>query len=280
MKKKNKIKLNKEKSFPGYYILIQKNANNSKENKPPKSKYILDNYNYKEAIKYDDRDFWRIYFICLLSKENRLNTFFFKSPLESQPIRISLFIFSYSCDFALNALFYLNQKISDKYHYEGNSLYYFTFINNITISIFSTVFSNVLIKLLNFLTNSKDSIEELFREEEQKMRKNKKYKVDVNRKKYIYNNLMKIYKCLKLKIIFYIIIEFLIILFFLYYITAFCEVYKGTQISFIYDSLTSLLLSFLFDLLLSFFISLLYACAIKLNLKFLYTIAIFSYGFI
>ena len=160
--KKNITTFNKEKNFPGYYNLIQINANNSKNNKPPESKYILDNY--EEAIQYETRHFWRIYFICLLSKENILNTFFFKSPLESQPIRISLFIFSYSCDFALNALFYLNQKISDKYHYEGNSLYYFTFINNITISIFSTVFSNVLIKLFNFLTNSKDSIEELFRE--------------------------------------------------------------------------------------------------------------------
>jgi hypothetical protein len=129
-------KLNKEGKFPGYYNLIQINANNSLKNKPPKSLYILDNYSYEEAIKYETRDFWRIYFIFLLSKENILNTFFFKSPLESQQIRISIFILNYSCDFALNALFYFNEKISDKYHYEGDSLYLFTFLNNVTIYIF------------------------------------------------------------------------------------------------------------------------------------------------
>ncbi len=158
-------KLNIEKKFPGYYNLIQIDANNCKNNKPPDSNYILDNYNFEEAIKYESRDFWRIYFICLLSKENILNTFFFKTPLESQPIRISLFLFSYSFDFALNALFYLNEKISDKYHYEGDSLYLFIFVNNLTITIFSTLFSYLLVKILNLLTNIKKSIEYSLKEE-------------------------------------------------------------------------------------------------------------------
>ena len=64
------------KSFPGFYNLIHVNANNNLYNRPLDSKYILDNYKYDSAIKYDDRSFWRIYFICLLSKENILNTFF------------------------------------------------------------------------------------------------------------------------------------------------------------------------------------------------------------
>ena len=270
-------KLNKENNCPGYYNLIQISANNSKNNAPPESKYILDNYNYEEAIKYDTRDFWRIYFICLLSKENILNTFFFKSSLESQPIRISLFIFSYSCDLALNALFYFNQKISDKYHYKGESLYLFIFINNMIISIFSTVSSFLLVKSLSFLTNSKNSIEILFREEEQKMRKNKKYKVDYNRKKYIYKNILKVYKIMKIKMVCYIIIEFLIMLFFLYFITAFCEVYRETQKSLLLDFFSTFILSIFFELLISFFISFLYTAAIKLKLQFLYNIVLFSY---
>ena len=199
---KNVKNLNEEKDYPGYYNLIQINANNSLENYPPESKYILDNYNYEEAIKYETRTFWRIYFIFLLCKENIINTFLFKAPLELQPLKLSMFIFNYSCDFALNALFYFNEKISEKYHYEGDSLIIFTIINNMTISIFSTVSSYLLAKFLNFFTDSKDSIEDLFRNEEQMMRKNKKYKVNISKKRNIYNNLLKIYKCLKLKIFF------------------------------------------------------------------------------
>ena len=278
---KNKFgttKLNKEGKFPGYYNLIQINANNSLKNKPPKSLYILDNYSYEEAIKYETRDFWRIYFIFLLSKENILNTFFFKSPLESQQIRISIFILNYSCDFALNALFYFNEKISDKYHYEGDSLYLFTFVNNMTIYIFSIVVSYFLVKSLNLLTNSKEAIKVLFREEEQKMRKNKNYKVDPNKKKFIFKSLLKIFRVMKIKILIYIIIEFLLVIFFLYFITAFCEVYKNTQILLLYDCFISFLISIPFELLISFFESLIYVISIKVNIKFLYSLVLFLYN--
>ena len=177
----------------------------------------------------------------------------------------------------MNALFYLNSNISDKYHYEGDSLYYFIFINNIVISVFSTVFSNLLVKLLYLLTNSKYIIESLFREEEQKMRRNKKYFVDINNKKNINNKLLEIYKHMKIKIIIYIGIEFSIMIFFLYFITAFCEVYKDTQNSWLFDSFISFLLSILMELLISFVISILYGFSLKKKIQFLYTIVMFFY---
>ena len=239
---KNKKNLNTnitEPNFPGFYNLIQIDANNSLKDEPPDSKYILDNYDYDTALKYEKRSIGRIYYICLLSKSNILNTFYFKSNLEIQTIRLSLFIFNYSCDCCLNALFYLNQKISDKYHYEGNSLYTFTLINNITITIFSTFMGFLLVLLLGLLTNSKDDIKGIFRKEEIKMRKNKKYKINKTRKKMINNKLISIFKLLKIKITFYIITESLLMLFFFYYITAFCGVYQNTQISWLLDCITS-----------------------------------------
>ena len=270
--------MKKIKIFQGYYKLIQINSNNEKNNKPPESKYILDNYNYEYAIKYDNRDFWRIFYIILLSKENILNTFCFKSPLEIKPLKYSLFIFSYSSDFSLNALFYFNQNISDKYHYKGENLYWFSLLNNLTISIFSTLFSYLLVKILGVLTNSKDSIENLFRTQEKLLRKNKKYKVSKNSKLLIMNKLREIYKILKIKIICYILIEFSILLFFFYYITAFCEVYKSTQISWVCDSLLSSALSIAVEFIISFVHSLSYEISIKLKLKTLYNIVLFFYG--
>ena len=270
-------KPNEEKNWPGFYNLIQIDANNSSNKKPLTSKFILDNYNFEQATKHDTRDFWRIFYICLLSKENILNTFFFHSPLEVQPLRWSIFIFTYSCDFAFNALFYFNENISDKYHYEGDSLYLFLFINNIVITVFSTVVSYVIVKLLNHLIDSKESIKEIFRKEEQLLRKNKKYKLDLNKKKDIKYKIIKIFESLKIKIVFFIVFEFLLMLFFLYFITAFCEVYKSTQNSWLYDSFSSFLLSIPLELLISFIISLLYISSIRMKIKFIYNIAMFSY---
>ena len=268
----------KNKKCPGYYNLIQINSKNEENNDPPNSLYILDNYDYECAIKYERRHFWRIFYICFLSYDNIINTFFFKTPLEIQSLRSILFIFNFICDSALNALFYLNQNISDKYHYQGDNLYFFTLLNNLTISISSTIFSYVLVKPLNYLNNSKDSIENLFRYHENIMRKDKKYKVSNDDIIKIYKNLDSIYRILKIKIVFYIIIEFLLLLFFFYYITAFCEVYKNTQISWISDSFVSFLMSILFEIAMSFLVASFYMISIKYRFKSLYSIVMFFYN--
>ena len=266
------------KKCPGYYNLIQISSNNEENNAPPNSLYILDNYDYEYAIKYEKRHFWRVFYICFLSYENILNTFFFKTPLEVQSLRLILFFFNYMCDLALNALFYLNQNISDKYHYQGDNLYLFTLLNNLTISISSTIFSYVLVKALNFLNNSKDAIENLFRYHEKIMRKDKTYKVKNDDMVKIYEDLNSIYKILKIKIVIYIVIEFLLLSFFFYYITAFCEVYKNTQVSWISDSLVSFLMSILVEIGMSFLVASFYMISITYRLKSLYSIVMFFYS--
>jgi len=266
------------KKCPGYYNLIQISSKNEQHNNPPNSLYILDNYDFESAIKYEKRHFWRILYICFLSYENILNTFFFKAPLETQSLRLILLFFSYICDMALNALFYLNQNLSDRYHYNGHNLYLFTLINNMTISVSSTLFSYLLVKGLNFLNNSKDSIESLFRYHEKIMRKNKKYKVSNDDIIQIYENLSRIYKILKIKIILYIMSEFLLALFFFYYITAFCEVYKNTQISWLSDSLISFLMSILVEIVMSFLVASFYMISVKYRFKALYGVSMFFYS--
>ena len=281
-KKKNKIKeIIKEKTIVRNdceYHLIQINANNSKNNDPPESTFILDNYDFEEAIKFDKRKFCKIYYICLIAKENILNICLLNSPLELKSLRFCMFIFVYSCDFALNTLFYFNDNISDKYYYKGNQLFLFTLVNNISISIISLFLSYSLETILQFFTNSKESTEELFREEEKKMRKDSKYKVSEKRKKEILINIKKIIKNLKIKILIFIVTELLIMLFFYYFVTSFCEVYKETQISWITDSFVSFLLSFPLEFANALLITILYKLAINKKIRLLYIIVIFFYN--
>jgi hypothetical protein len=147
-----------------------------------------------------------------------------------------------------------------------------------TISISSTIISFILIKSLNYLNNSKDVIESLFRYHEKKMRKDKNYKVKNEDIIKIYENIYRIYKILKIKIVFYIITEFLLLLFFFYYITAFCEVYKNTQISWLSDSFVSFLMSFFVELFLSFLVATFYMISIKYKFRSLYNITMFLYS--
>ena len=260
------------------YYLIQLSANNSIDNNPPQSQKYLDNYTFEEAIKFDKRNFSKIYYICLITKESTLNLFLLNTPMELKSLRICIYIFSISCDLSLNTIFYFNDNISDKYYYNGNNIYLFTIINNVSISFISTFFSLTSIIVLQLLTNSKNEVEDLFREEEKKMREDNKYKVNIKKRKEILVKIYQINKKLKVKIFFFILIEFSIMLFFYYFVTAFCEVYKKTQVSWIIDSIISYLLSFPIQFLTSFIIAFLYKLSVENQIKWLYNLSIFFYN--
>ena len=178
---------------------------------PNESKQSLHNYTFEEAIKYDKRNIFRIFYIYLLSKQIIFRTFLQKSPLEIFSLRFTLFIFMLSCDLALNALFYFNDNISKKYHYAKN-LFLFTFSNNITIIIYSTLLSYFLMIFITKLSNSSNAIRNVFRIEEQKIKNNKNYKINGKIKEQIFKKVEKILKNLKIKIFILIVIETILII--------------------------------------------------------------------
>ena len=258
------------------YCLIQLDANNtSKDIKPPESNYHLDNYEYESAIEYENRSFFRILYIVMLSKDNILNTFLLKFPLESQPLRICLLLFSYTSDLALNTLFYFSDNISDKYHYSGNYLFWYTLFNNLLISIISTVLSIILGSILEIMIDSKDSIEDEFKEEEKKMREDPNYQVTNERKEEILISVNKCLKKLKIKMVVFVVIDFILLLFFYYFTTAFCSVYQNTQTSWISDAVVSIIISFPIEIAIALVITILYIIAVKYRYKVLYKIIMF-----
>ena len=72
----------------------------------------------------------------------------------------------------------------------------------------------------------------------------------------------------------------IVILFFFYYVTLFCEVYKSTQISFTYDVLISYALSALISLGISLIFSITYLISYKKKIKFLYKITLLVYEYV
>ena len=255
------------------YNIIKVDANNI-INEELIIKYNLYD-NFEEAVKEERRKFLDIFFIMLILQVKIINTFFYRSPLEIQSLRIILIIFIYICNFSLNALFIFSKNISNKYHYKGNDLFIFTIVNNISISLISSLLSGIIIFILKFLTNSRKDIENIFRKEEIKLKKEKKYSVKNKTKKDLLNNIYRILKFLRIKIFIFLILEFLCILFFFYYIIAFCEVYKKTQKMWLIDCLNSFILSILIEILLAFAIAVLYKLSIYKKIKFFYTLIMF-----
>ena len=119
-----------------------------------------------------------------------------------------MFIFSYSMDFAFNALFYMESMISERYHYEGKLGILFNLQNTIFSTLASTLVSIILSAILNCLSNSKDKINSAKTAKEVKKEKRKQ----------LFKRILKI---LRIKIIFFIVIEGILMLFFWYYVSCF-----------------------------------------------------------
>ena len=260
------------------YNLININLKEAKEYIPKSSSVFLNNYTFEEAIKYDMRSICVIFYIFLLSKQVLCHTFLYRSFLESFILRLCLLAFIISSDLALNAFFYLDDKISKKYKYMKN-LFLFTFNNNITIVLLSTFIGFIFMTLFTNLSNLTNDVRDIFKKEEEKMKKIKKFKINENTKKEIFNQIEIILKRHRIKIIILFTIEILLMLFFWYYVTAFCHVFSSTQISWILDSLLSMLSRLIIELLLSLGFAKLYQISIESNAHCIYKFVLFFYSF-
>ena len=245
---------------------------------PKDSNQSLLNYTFEEAARYDKRNICRIFYIYLLSKQIIFRTFLQKSPLELFPLRLTLFIFMLSCDFALNALFYFNDNISKKYHYASN-IFLFALSNNITIIIYSTLVSYFILTLLSKLSNSSSAIRNIFRIEEEKLKKKKKYVIKEQTKENIFNEVEGVLKNFKCKIFFLLLIETIFILLFWYFVTAFCSVYSSTQTSWALDTFLSILSRFILEIIFGFLFAKLYRISVASSCETLYKLLICIYDF-
>ena len=68
-------------------------------------------------------------------------------------------------------------------------------------------------------------------------------------------------------------------LFFWYFVVAFCHVYKATQKSWLFDSFLSILYRTIIELLISFGLAKLYRIAVNSEIHCLYKITMFLYNF-
>ena len=178
----------------------------------------------------------------------------------------------------MNVLFYFDDKISEKYRYEKNN-FLFALTKNVTVVLISTFIGFILLTLFAKLSNTTNNIRNIFKKEEDKIKKNKNYIINDERKKLILIEIQKILKRYKIKVIIFFIIELLLMLFFWYYVTVFCHVYQSTQISWILDSILSMITRIIIDLLLCLGFAKLYRIAIESNINCIYKISIFFYCF-
>ena len=187
----------------------------------------LNELKYELAIKKDRRSYCKYYISLLKTNHNFIFAFFYNEDYNSRIIKITLFLIGFTIDYTINILFYTDDTMHNIYENKGKlNLEY-----EIPKLIYSSLISMILDNLLKMLALSNGGILEF---------KQNKSIENIHERK---NSLI---KKLTVKFILYFTISSLLLIFFWYYISIFCVIYRNTQYHLLKDTLMSFILSLLY----------------------------------
>ena len=222
----------------------------------------LHGMDFEETKVNDQRSYIRMYWSFLVDSQIILGTFFTDNYLHLLIIKLSFFVINYQISFFLNALFYTDEYISEAYHNDG-VLDIFT---GLPKAIYSFIATLIITNLLVMLYNNKEDLLKVLREK----RNYKEYLKVINSK----------LRSLRNKLIAYYIIIFILGIFFLYYVSAFCAVYRNSQKYLFLGFVESFDVDTIVAIVLCIILSLLRYVAINKNIKCLYSAANFISTFL
>ena len=228
---------------------------NKDEIKMSKTDDDLQDMDYEEAIIYDKRSILKMYWGFLVDTQIILGTFCTDNYLNLLVIKLSFLIFTFQISFFLNAFFFTDEYISNAYHNDG----VLDFFSGLPKSIYSFLATLITTNLLKMLSNSQSELKKVI----------KRKRSSDNYRKIINNKLNK----LKKKLIAYFSIVLFLEIFFLYYVTVFCAVYRYSQKYWFIGCLESFAMDSLVALITCIFLSFFRYISIKKHIKCFYILA-------
>ena len=217
-------------NFINKYNSIEKESLKEQEFKLiERNDYELNELQYEDALKKDKRTFFQIYLSLIKTKHLLFFSFFQYKDYNSLIIKIYIFFFTFGMNLTVSAMFYTDSTMHKIYIDDGA----FDFTYQLPQMIYSLIISTTFAVLLKYLGLYEQDIVEV-----RKGNKNKE----------------KVLSEIKIKLIIFFIISYIILFFSWIYLGCFCAVYKNTQIHLLYDVLSSFSFSFItpfFVLLLS-----------------------------
>ena len=187
----------------------------------------LDSMRYEEAIEFDKRTYLQYYVSLIKQKHLIIFTFFNKNDYNLFTIKLTLFIFSFSLYFTVNALFFDDNTMNKIYQNQGHLKIYFYTLH----IIYSTLISSFITLILKTLALSSKNMLKI---------------KNIQGKKAALKESVKLIKLLNIKFNVFYIISFLLLIFFWYFISAFCAVYNKTQKILFQNTFSSFVLSLIY----------------------------------
>ena len=184
----------------------------------------INSFKYEKALKKDFRTYCQYYLSLLRTKHILIKPFYYSRDYNARIIKIYIFLLTFTINFVVSAMFYGETLIHKIYIDEGS----FDFTYQLPQMFYSFLISTILQMLLEILGLYEKSIISL---------KNTKELIDIKSKEILRN--------IKCKIIFFFLINYILIIFYWFYLGCFCAVYKNTQIHLLIEVSSSFSISFI-----------------------------------
>ena len=216
---------------------------------------VHNNDTYTKSIKYDKRGFCSMYFQYLQQNQRFLRAVFIPYQFESFGLNLSLFLFALSIQLMFNGILFIDSEISKKYYNEYS--YYNLILRGVVCDFIGLAFLQI-IKIFAKFSKKVIAITEEIKHQTQ----------------YLQLALI-ILKRERKKLIFYFIIQFLVTLFILYYLTLFCIVYHSSQLLWFTGACVGILIGLILSLIINFLLTIFRYCSLKKSKRRLYNSALF-----
>ena len=182
----------------------------------------MNNLCFEEAIRIDYRSFCLYYFSLIKCKHILISTFFYFKDYNAQIIKIYLFFFTLASNFVFSAIFY-SETTMDKIYLEDGA---FDLTYQFPKMAYSFIISTSIKSILNYFGLYENSL------------------IAIKRNIITKQVYKKIILCLKIRIILFFILNYIILSCFWIYLGCFCAVYPNTQIHLSKGVLSSFSFSF------------------------------------
>ena len=220
----------------------------------------VDDLDYDDAIKKDNRKFCNYFYELIKEKQITANAFFTKDPLKPKAIKIMFFNLNIIIYFVINGLFF-NENYISKIYNSNEEEKFLTFlprsINRLVYTTFASFVFNIIVECFEV---EEKKIKGIFIREKNNL-SNLKYEIIL------------LIKLINRRYILFIILAFFIFLISFYYLLCFNYVYPNVQIEWIKSSIVVMILMQIVSILTLFLETLLRYMSFFLKSEKLYKIS-------
>jgi hypothetical protein len=190
----------------------------------------LDNLDYDDAIKLDQRNFFEFLIFRLKQKQIIMEVFFYKENLKPMSIKVILLLLNINLYFVINGLFFNETYIGKIYNANDDEENFFSYLSrSFNNFIYGTLVSFIINVIIDCIFIEEKKIKRIFlREKDDELRL--KYEISIN------------VSSIKKRYIGFIFICLFICIISWYYLICFNYVYPGVKFEWIKSSFTIIII--------------------------------------